>query len=122
MNRYLNWYGRVALLGTPTSDGRTINTLKMERFHVPVLYRTPPPLTVMHLGLCDRLRVFGPGLRGEGAAWANLVLDIDRLPRPAANLYPEIDVDRDGALVGIWLGTAPAWPSLKPVIEVSPDE
>jgi hypothetical protein len=64
--------------------------------------------------------------------WANLRLELDMLQvRLEHPLYPEIDIDVNttsssvphdirGALLAVTLGKLPAWPGLKPVIEVEP--
>lgn len=124
MSRHINWYGRIAILGKPTDDGRhpPLSQMSMGRLHVPVIYRTPDPVTVMHVGHVERMRVFPTLSDGgrPGAVWATLVLDLDRLYAYVGrqNLYPEVDVDPDMTLRAVWLGTRPAWPELKPVIEV----
>jgi hypothetical protein len=135
MSRYLNWYGRVALFGTPTSDGRVLTDLFDDRLPAPVLYRPEarpdgPPWTV---GEATRMRTFRSSFGTRpGAAWVNLRLDLDLLPTHLGHsLYPEIEMDArvtilphgmQGTLLAVWLGTRPAWPSLKPVIEVEDDE
>jgi hypothetical protein len=133
VTRYLNWYGRVALFGPTTSDGRVLTDLFDDRLPVPVLYRHNLGDRVngatWTVGEATRLRSFRSSFGTRpGAAWVNLRLDLDMLPTHLEHsLYPEIDVDDvtvvlpheiRGTLTAVWLGTLPAWPSLKPVIEV----
>lgn len=119
----IRWRGRIAYLGIPTVDGRVISSTVT----LPVLR----PATVYWLrplaGGGGTPEILGKltwawtqGVSEKSATlYGAIDLYLDKLPRPHETLWPEVDITPwTGTILGVCLGTTPAWYNLDPVISV----
>jgi hypothetical protein len=130
MTHTIRWEGRIAIVGEPTVDGRTIYDGLLAQIRTPVYWLNPSRLSHdqrENLGTLDWVwGAGGGGLYGNGPVFGRLSLNLDVLPRPYETLWPEIDLAPSPheaswtyrTITAICLGTQPAWDNLDPVIVV----
>ena len=128
MPHTITWEGRIAYIGYPTADGRTIHQGLIGRIGAPVYWINPHrPVHDSHENLGEVEWIYGPGGGGpdsNGPVFARLNLDLDKLPRHHKTLWPAIDVGPGyddyewtyTTILGVCLSTRPAWADLDPVI------
>lgn len=131
--RTIDWYGIVAWLNWPTSDGRWSLGTVVARHMAPVLWR--PEATGAELQVAGTVRrIDAPSVYSHHVAKADqerypvqalLRLDLDILAEMRGTFYPQVDfsepshqglVFQNPVIIGINLGTSPAWSNLDPIV------
>lgn len=123
--RTIQWRGCIARINEPTLDGRMITGVPMVHLGAPVFWMRPLDRRNTRATLRAEPELVGTldwaWTRGDadlpGPLLARVTLNLDRLPYTCETLWPEIDLGRDyTTIIGMCLGTRPAWTSLDPVI------
>jgi hypothetical protein len=116
-SHFMVWQGRIANIGTPTVDGRSIDAITAV-LPSPVYWIRPgprrPDTAYETVGRLDW--VWTPG-NWQGPVHGRLRLDLNLLPEPYETLWPEVDLHpHHSSIIAVCLGTQPAWTNLDPVI------
>jgi len=109
------WTGLIMLPWTPTLDDRTfyIRSLRWSRLPIPVFIDLPfIPAPNPVVGRCMFLNT-----SNEGDIFADIDFFYD--DDQVVGFYPEVDLDHNGELAAIGLGTRPIWRQLRPITRPS---
>jgi len=130
----IDWYGIVAWINWPTSDGRWNSGTVVARHQAPVLWRRSLEGEAQVVGVVRQVAMDMPDPEDQDSkirpVRALLRLEVRELAGMTGTLYPEVNCEARSStnsilynpvITAITLGHSPAWSNLDPVIRDSGD-